>query len=216
VPGIPIVHAVPVAQALAVATPVTVDTSLTAHDEPFGFTGPQGQPAAEQFGGSTPLARAASVAAAAEPKPSPVRLLFYTALVAVLSTAVILGAIRMRGSRTPATQRPAYGPNAGLEILPLEPVTFKEGNSKFVIVKIQRKEFSGPVELTVKDPPNGVSAQTITFSDKQDTSQFRLTVSFGIGAMKKDLRVVARAENLQAETLLPLTVVTNRNVKTRE
>jgi hypothetical protein len=43
-----------------------------------------------------------------------------------------------------------------------------------------------------------------------------LTVSFGIGAMKKDLRVVARAENLQAETLLPLTVVTNRNVKTRE
>jgi len=30
--------------------------------------------------------------------------------------------------------------------------------------------------------------------------------------MKTNLRVVARAENLEAETLLPLTVVTNRNV----
>lgn len=54
-------------------------------------------------------------------------------------------------------------------------------------------------------------AQTITLSDNQDIGQFRLTVSFTTPAMKTDLRVVARAENLYAETLLPLTVVTDRN-----
>lgn len=204
--GIPIVQAVPVVQAYPVATPVAADTGAA-----VAFTNH-----AEQVQDAAGLAMVGQPIAAAVPAATPSRsngrlFLFGGGAIAILALAGVVIAMMVRGSRPPATPKSGYGPGAALTILPLEPVTFKEGNSKFVIVRIQRKDFIGPVELTVKDPPTGISAQPITFSDKQDINQFRLTVSFGIGAMKTDLRVVAKAENLQAETLLPLTVVTNRN-----
>ncbi|MCI0681957.1 MAG: serine/threonine protein kinase [Gemmataceae bacterium] len=201
--AIPVVHAVPVGEPFAVATPVAAES--TGADETFGFGAPSLADMRAPAAPATPRV-AAKVAA----KTSNIRVvLLGVGVVAVLAIAGVVVPMMMRGARPPA--KGGYGPGAELTILPLAPVTFKEGNSKFVIVKIQRKEFAGPVELTVKNPPKWIHAQTITFSDTQDTSQFRLTVSFGIGAMKTDLRVVATAENLRAETRLPLTVVTNRN-----
>lgn len=187
---VPIVHAVPV-QAAAV------------HAVSVGQAIPIAAPVAQA---------AADIPAAARPKPSRARsLLLGGGAIALLAITGVVIAMFMRGSRPGTASKASYPPSAALAILPLEPVTFKEGNSKFVIVKIERKDFMGPVELSVQDPPEGIRAQTITLSDNQDIGQFRLTVSFTTPAMKTDLRVVARAGNLYAETLLPLTVVTDRN-----
>lgn len=204
--GIPIVQAVPVVQAYPVATPVAADTGAA-----VAFTNH-----AEQVQDAAGLAMVGQPIAAAVPAATPSRssgrlFLFGGGAIVLLALAGVLFAMFSRDSRPPAPPKSGHGPGAALTIQPLEPLICKEGDRKFVIVTIQRKDFTGPVELTVKDSPEGINAESITFLDNQDTNQFRLTVSFNIGAMKTDLRVVATAGNLQAETLLPVTVATNRN-----
>jgi protein kinase-like protein len=127
---------------------------------------------------------------------------------------IVLLALLLPGRGTPPPVKAGYfNPGAALTIMPLDPITFKEGDSKFLIVQVIRKEFSGPVKVHFDNLPEGVSAGEIKIDAKKDIAELRLTVSFGAGAMKRSLRLVAVAENLRDETTVPLTVTRNRNVR---
>ncbi len=132
---------------------------------------------------------------------------------AALLLAVIVLIFMRRGPETPPPAKTGYfNPGAALQIMPLEPITFKEGDSKILIVQVARKEFSGPVNVRFEDLPDGVRSSEIKIDAKKDVAEIRLTVSYGAGAMKRNVRLVAVAENLRDETIVPLTVTRNRNV----
>jgi hypothetical protein len=108
-------------------------------------------------------------------------------------------------SRT--TKKGSREDGASLRILPLAEITMKEGESKFLIVQIQREKFAGPVTVRIKNLPDGVQAAPVTIPEDRDRADVRLTVSFGAGSIRQELRVLAATENLSAETRLPFTVV---------
>lgn len=140
------------------------------------------------------------------------RLFLYIA--GVIGAVTVVGVIILLvvGNRRPPAppKRGYFHPGAGLNLLPLDPIVVKEGARKPIIVKIQRKEFYGPVIVRFEDLPDGLSSKEITLTDKQDTSQLYLTISFTTPAMKRDLRLVAIAENLQDSTILSVTVENDR------
>jgi hypothetical protein len=119
-------------------------------------------------------------------------------------------------SKGGATKRNNANSDAAIEILPLEPATFKEGDSKFVLVTIRRQKFQGPVLVRFEGLPSGIRAGEQTLTESQDSTQVRLTVSFGAGAGVHTLRLVASADNLRATAALPLTVAGQPTLPKRE
>jgi predicted DNA-binding antitoxin AbrB/MazE fold protein len=98
-------------------------------------------------------------------------------------------------------------PGGSLRVMPLNPIQMKEGERKTVIVRVNRQGFQGPVKVEVKNPPDGVTVVPVTIPSDRDKGELYITASFTIGAMKVDLKVLARAQELEATEELPLTVV---------
>jgi tRNA A-37 threonylcarbamoyl transferase component Bud32 len=126
-------------------------------------------------------------------------------------TVALIGAVaifwRFQPGDGAAGKRGHMHPEAALEVLPLPSVEFKDGGRKLVIVRIQRKEFRGDVKVRFEGLPEGFSADEVTIPRDQDVAELKLLLSYGMGAMQKDLEVVAVAENLQARATLPVRVV---------
>jgi serine/threonine protein kinase len=108
-------------------------------------------------------------------------------------------------------KRGHWSPNAALHVVQPDPVEFKDGGRKLIIVRIERTDFRGPVRIRFEDLPDGISAEETIIADGKDIAEIPLVVSYGGGALKRELRIVVTADNLQATTTLPLTVkVSNR------
>jgi len=203
--GIPIVHAVPLSSAAAlpdgvpVVQAVAVATAFVPLATPVEVALPTAQPRAKT---------------APAPPSNKRHLVLAAGLIALLAASIILIVTLRRGGRdNAATTARVYGPGAALRLRPVEAMLIKEGKKTPVIVTIERKDFSGPVRVYFEKLPDGFQSQEITLTDKQDMSQLYLTVSFGMGAMKRDLRLVAVAENLRDVTMLPVTVESSRKEK---
>jgi serine/threonine protein kinase len=200
--GVPVVHAVPLSSAatmpdgVPVVQAIAVGAAFAPLATPVEIALPTAQPRAK----------------AAPTPPSKKRHLVVAAgLIVVLAASLILIVTLRRGRDNTAAR--VYGPGATLRLLPVEAMQIKEGRKTPVIVAIERKDFSGPVRVYFEKLPDGFQSQEITLTDKQDMSQLYLTVSFGMGAMKRDLRLVAVAENLRDATMLPVTVESSRKEK---
>jgi len=103
-------------------------------------------------------------------------------------------------------KRGHFHPGAALHVFQPDPVEFKDGGRKLIIVRVERKEFRGSVRIRFEGLPDGIKAEDVTIADGKDIVEVPLVVSYGGGALKRELRIVASAANLQATTTLPVTV----------
>jgi Protein kinase domain len=209
--GVPVVHAMPLASAapLPDGVPVVQAISVAAAFVPLA------SPIDVTVAMAPQRATAAPPRATAAPQPDSKnrRLVVAIGLIVVLVASLILIITLRRGRDNTAAGTRVYSPGAALRLLPVEAIQLKEGRKTPVIVTIERKDFIGPVRVYFEKLPDGFQSQEITLTDKQDMSQLYLTVSFGMGAMKRDLRLVAVADNLRDTTILPVTVESSRKEK---
>lgn len=194
---------VPVVQAVPVAVPPEFDAPPLVQAIPVPVA--EGH---ELFAQPRGAARTSSAIPVAMPIPMRRRrrLLIGGSAVAILAMVAVLAIVYSRGPGTSVSNTRAYGAGAALAIMPMTPMTIKEGKKIPVIVQIQRKDFTGPVRVFFEQLPSGFRSEEVTFSPKQDMNQLYLMVSFGTGADKAELRLVAVAENLRASIPLPVTI----------
>ena len=204
---VPLVQAVsadvaPEVQAVPVATPAVINRALVPDASPSGEHDP-----------FLPSGDVNSPAAPAAARPAFRRTWLLPAAgagVALVAVAIVLVVVP-RGSGPSGPSKRGYAPSAALHLLPLGPISLKEGKKSPVIVRIERKDFSGPVKVRFENLPDGFQSEEIVFGDKQDTNQLYLLVSFGSGVRKHDLLLIAVAENLRDTAVLPVTVEAMRN-----
>lgn len=220
VAGAPVAKAV-VAQpvfAQPVAAKPVQSAPAAAEPDPFAF---QEQPAGsvEALAFSSTSTNAASVSEVdveLTPSPRPARapappsrklpLLLLggvaaTALVLMLVLVALIGTWLFR----PSGKKLAY-PGGELRLIPPQALKVKEGDRKFLIVKVQRKNFNGPVKVQFKDLPDGLNSEIVTIGETKDTASIRLTISYNIGTLQTNLKLVASAEELEAEETVPISV----------
>jgi tRNA A-37 threonylcarbamoyl transferase component Bud32 len=125
------------------------------------------------------------------------------ALMAVAAFVALRGPLIGPGD---PNKRGHFSPGAALRVFQPDPVEFKDGGRKHIIVRIERQEFRGPVRIRFEGLPDGITAEEKIIADGKDIVEIPLVVSYGGGALKRELRIVASAENLQATTTLPVTV----------
>jgi eukaryotic-like serine/threonine-protein kinase len=103
----------------------------------------------------------------------------------------------------------AHPANAGLQITEafLSSDFLRVGDRKFVIVKLRRINFNGPVEVRLEDLPPGVVADKESAQAGTTAVQVRITAPYGIEPADQDIRVVARAKNLTTDKVLRLQVL---------
>jgi hypothetical protein len=181
------------------------------------------EPAPFHFGAESlpPRLRADDAAPAAQEPRSPLapadtrksrQMMLIAAATATLLLASLLVAMLIKGLSAPnAGKRGHFNPGAALRVLPPDPIEFKDGGRKNIVVRIQRSGFRGPVIIRFEALPDGLTATEVTIADNKDVAEIPLLVSYGTGAMKRDLKLIATAENLRGHALLPLTVVATPN-----
>jgi serine/threonine protein kinase len=111
-----------------------------------------------------------------------------------------------RGSGNSNSKKLSAGSAGEVRILPLEDVVLQEGRNKFVIVRIERKGFRGPVKLRVEDLPESVFSPGATIPAGHDAAELKLTASFGAGDIQQRIRVLAIGENVRDEQSFQITV----------
>jgi tRNA A-37 threonylcarbamoyl transferase component Bud32 len=205
------------AQAVSQASPAATfeaPAALTTIDEPAPFHfGAEPVPAPPVPDDEVaPAADTPRTAFAPPARPAKSRQMLWIIGAATLVLGGILAAVLVKGLSGPGTTKRGYhSSGAALKVLPLDAVEFKDGGRKSIIVRIERKEFRGPVKVRFESLPDGLSASEVTVADNKDIAEIPLTVSYGVGAMKRDLKLIATAENLRGQALLPLTVVATPN-----
>jgi serine/threonine-protein kinase len=103
----------------------------------------------------------------------------------------------------------AYPAGAALMISEAEFSTpfIRPGERKFLNVKIQRKDFEGPVELRLTGLPPGISTDDrVVIKAGMNAASVGITVPFGTVPTEAEIRVIAAAKNLSAEKQLSLRI----------
>jgi serine/threonine-protein kinase len=92
--------------------------------------------------------------------------------------------------------------------------TVKEGDTKFVLVYIERVGFKGPVVITLDSLPDGVTAKPKTIPANNDRIDISFTVSYGTKPQTSDIRVVAENKeyNAKGELAIPLTIIADKTL----
>jgi len=123
----------------------------------------------------------------------------------VLILAIILS-LRGCGSDVPID---AYLPNAALHIsLKENEKMLKIGDRKFVLFTIKRTNFSGKVEVSLENLPDGIgpNPSKITVDSKKENAEIPINVYQFAKKQTASIRVRAVAKNLQAEEWLQLKI----------
>jgi serine/threonine protein kinase len=108
----------------------------------------------------------------------------------------------------------AHG-GGSLRLLPVSPIILKPGGHKFIIVRVERQGFEGPVKIQLQNLPEGVQAPTATVPAGKDRIDVRVGASFAIAEAKSEAQIVAVAGDLQAEQSFSVTVMSNPFEKKR-
>lgn len=160
----------------------------------------------------TPVLPASSPTPSASPKPKP-KSGFPIKLIAILAGAIfsiaalaclgcllmsLLGSSKKKGSIaiTDETKFARHDKTA------------KPGRN-FILVFIRRTDFKGPVNVTLKDLPEGVTVEPKTIPANADRTDLAFTVSYGMPAKAYPIRLYVEYEpdNISAEMPLTLTVI---------
>jgi len=93
--------------------------------------------------------------------------------------------------------------------------TVQPGDTKFVLVYIERVNFDGPVSISLHDLPPGVVAKSKVIPANNHSADVSFTVSFGTDPIETKIRIVAECETESArgELLLPFTIVPEKKAK---
>jgi serine/threonine-protein kinase len=81
------------------------------------------------------------------------------------------------------------------------------GNRHHVLVWIERVHCKGPVKITLKDLPDGVTSTTSTIQPGGDSGQVGFVVSFDTDPLTKEVKVVAECEADGATAEIPMTLI---------
>jgi serine/threonine-protein kinase len=154
--------------------------------------------------------------AAAAPKPAavPGRLPNRWVLIGgavVMLLVLVLGIVFWPRSEPAARKKGYWHPDAAvhLELVRLVvDVLHTDDVFKNIAIKIRREKFEGPVDVFVDEStlPKGFSATPLPIEAKKKDGYIRLAVPTNAEPGNYDLKVVAVAENLRDETILPIVV----------
>src|SRR5262249_27541590 len=94
-----------------------------------------------------------------------------------------------------------------LRLQPVQAVALEAGQSRRVAVQLVRQNLTGPVELSLKGLPAGVTAKPVTVAAGSNAAELELTAdAAAAGAGLAKVRLVATAGDVQAEGELAITV----------
>ncbi len=116
--------------------------------------------------------------------------------------------VAVAGPRTARSEAKLTVPvQASLALLPVADVTVKAGEDAVVEIKVERKNFKGPIRVTFEGLPDKVTAAPAAIGESENAVKVKLSSAADAAeAERKPLRVVASADQLRAESDLRLTV----------
>ncbi|MCI0380469.1 MAG: serine/threonine protein kinase [Gemmataceae bacterium] len=188
--------AVPLAQPIANNVPLAANPPPSTGDS-FTFT--------------HPAASAAHGAAASSGRSQPglgawfaadLRRLFGITAAALLLLSLLLYLVFFRGAA-----RPFVAPDAAIHLAAkTTEMTFKPGQNKPLVVRIERVKFNGPVSIHVEALPDGIQADSIVIPAKNSAGEIKIIVSYQTPNLRQDVRVVAVAGDLRSSLFVSLRV----------
>jgi len=93
--------------------------------------------------------------------------------------------------------------------------TVKPGDTKFVLIHIERVNFDGPVTISLENLPAGVEGKSKTIPANSSSADVSFTVSHGTDPITTNIRIVAACEAASAagERSMPFTIVADKKAK---
>ncbi|MCI0640260.1 MAG: serine/threonine protein kinase [Gemmataceae bacterium] len=132
------------------------------------------------------------------------RRLFGICAAVLLLLSLLLYLLFVRGAA-----RPLVAPDAAIHLAAKSTeMTFKPGQTKPLVVRIERVKFNGPVSVHIEALPDGVQAESIVIPAKSNTGEIKIIVSYQTPNLRQDVRVVAVAGELRSSLFVSLRVST--------
>jgi serine/threonine-protein kinase len=100
---------------------------------------------------------------------------------------------------------PAVSP-ASVQLLTVADLTIEPGQTQALEVRIRRKDYAGPVILSVEDWPGTVSPERATIPAGKTTILLRLTAPAQEAASLHEVRLEARGEKVEAATIVKVAI----------
>ena len=84
----------------------------------------------------------------------------------------------------------------------------KQGHRHMIIVKIQRINFTGPVNVTLKEHPKGIFGNPLTIKANEKQGELWFTVNYDLDPIQSEIRLRAEHEPSGAviEQTMPFTI----------
>jgi tetratricopeptide (TPR) repeat protein len=92
----------------------------------------------------------------------------------------------------------------------LDSVSLQRRLHRTLSVELKRRNYTGPIDLRIEGLPDGVKSHPVTIPAGTDFGRLEITAQQRAGLQSSEVRVIAVAPAIRAESLLRLTVVATR------